>query len=218
MGFFDWLRPRPQIAITFWLDDGSRARGFVRAVIDDLARGDHVLVVGHFKDALVRTGQALAAAGVTFVTQDRWTDADTQRLSQPPTGAPFVVLASRLPAVPEGRPQPVPAPGAAAVSVQLCDLHVLPAANERIARFVASLPAPTRLRASVSFDDAIMAQFASPWVKTMMSTMGLRADDPIDSPMVAKGLQRALRKLAKRATGDVPCDSVQEWLRRNLAP
>jgi hypothetical protein len=102
------------------------------------------------------------------------------------------------------------------VSLRLCGLHVLPAANERVERFARTVPARTRVAVAVSFDDPIMQEFASPWVKSMLAGLGLRADKPIENAMVSKGLQRALQKLAKRATGNVPCDSLQEWMQRNL--
>ncbi|MBL8726873.1 MAG: hypothetical protein JNM25_00490 [Planctomycetes bacterium] len=216
MGFFDWLRSRPTLGITCWLDDGSRARGFVRALEADRARGDRVLVVGQFPAALLRTGEQLAAAGIPFTTQSRWTEADTQQLPAQAPGTVVAVLARSLPDVPEGRARPQPPANAANVSVRLCDLHVLADENDRVERFARSLPARVRVAASVSFDDAIMAEFASPWVKAMMQRMGLKEDVPIDSPMVTKGLRRALQKLGKRATGNVPCDSVQEWMLRNL--
>lgn len=216
MGFFDWLRPRPQIAITCWLDEGSRARGFVRAVQDDLLRGMHVIVAAHFADALVQAGQALAAHAIRVVTIDRWTGAETRRLAGPASGAPFAVLASRLPDGAEGRID-AGDPAGAHISLRLCDLHVLAAENDRVVRFARSLPGRVDVRAAVSFDDPVMATFASPWVKSMMATMGLREDQSIDSPMVTKGLVRALRKLERKVTGNAPCDSLQEWMQRNLA-
>ena len=78
------------------------------------------------------------------------------------------------------------------------------------------LPTKTTVAASVSFDDHVMQKFASPWVKTMMSRMGLKDDLPIDSPMVSRGLHRALQKLAKKALSNMRSDSIEEWMRHNL--
>lgn len=218
MGLFDWLRPRPTFAISCWLDEGSRARGLLRAIEADRARGDRVLVVGQFPQALVQTGERLAAAGIPFATKARWTDADSQQLPAQPPGSVFAVLARCLPEVATDRAGAKPPADAPTVSVRMCDLHVLTAENERVERFARSLPAHTRVAASVSFDDPLMATFASPWVKSMLARMGLQEDAPIESPMVTKGLRRALQKLGKRATGNVPCDSLTAWMQRNLAP
>lgn len=189
MGLFDWLWPRAPLGITCWLDEPSRLHGFVRDVAADRARGERVLVVGHFPQALVATGERLAAAGIPFVTKARRSDDDTRQL-------------------------PAQTPG----SVRLCDLHVLVAENDRVERFARSLPGGARVAASVSFDDPIMAEFASPWLRSMLERLGLRPDAPIDHPMVSKGLRRALQKLGRRASGNTPCDSLPEWMQRNLRP
>lgn len=216
MGFLDWFRRRRTIPITCWLDEPSRLRGFARAIADDLARGQRVLVVAHFKEALLQASQQLAGAGVPFQPKASWTAADTRQLLTSPPRTVMAVLAKTLPDVvedPRDRSSRVDGP---TISLRVSDLHVLAEENERILRFAGSLPAPTRVAASVSFDDPIMATSAGPWVKTMMSRMGMKADEPIDNAMVSSGLERALKKLAARATGNLPTDSIREWMKHNL--
>jgi hypothetical protein len=214
MGIFDWFRRRPALRIVCWLDETSRWSGLVVKIADDLAQGRNVLLLGHFKDSLVRAGQQLAERGISFETRTKWSNADIDDLTAAGPARVAASLAGSLPHVPAGAPKP--AVTGSPVAVHLCDLHVLEGENQRVLRFAASLPASVQVSASVSFDDPLMAEFASPWVKSMMQTMGLKEGESIDSPMVAKGLQRALRKLEKRVTGDVPCDSVAEWMERNL--
>ena len=43
----------------------------------------------------------------------------------------------------------------------------------------------------------------------------MKEDEPIASRMVGRRIQTALEKIAKMATGDVPANSVEEWLERN---
>jgi len=215
MGLLDWFRRRRTIPITCWLDEPSRLRGFTRGVSEDLTRQDRVIVVAHFKDALVTAGQHLANAGIAFETRDRWLPVDTQNLLAGP-GPVVATLARALPDLTDVKQRPSPAANATRVALRVFDLHVLADENARIMGFAQGLPSRSRISASVSFDDPVMRTFASPWVKTMMSTLGLKEDQSIESPMVSRALHRALQKLAKKATGNVPCDSIEEWMRRNL--
>jgi hypothetical protein len=216
MGLLDWFRRRRTIPITCWLDEPSRLRGFARAVVDDLAGGQRVLVVAHFKEALLQAGQQLAAAGIAFQTKARWSAADTHQLLTSPPRTVMAVLAKTLPDVPEDSRDRSSRVDGPTISLRVSDLHVLREENDRILRFAGSLPAPTRIAAAVSFDDPIMAAFGSPWLKPMMSRMGMKADDPIHDAMVTRGLERALKKLAAKASGNLPTDSIREWMKHNL--
>ncbi|MGK0154399.1 MAG: hypothetical protein ACI9SE_001351 [Neolewinella sp.] len=217
MSFLDWFRRRQAIDLSCWLDEGSRMRGFTQSVEDDMTCGEHVLVVGNFADALLMAGKELAVAGISFTTKNRWTPADTQELLMRGPGSVTVVRSTSLPDFPEGMSKVSPAPELPTISLRMCDLHLLPDENDRVRRFAESLPARTKLTAFVSFDDPIMSAFATPWVKLMISRMGLKENEAIDSPMVSKGVHQALRKLAKKATGNIQCDSQRAWMDRNLA-
>ena len=216
MGFLDWFRRRRTIPITCWLDERSRLTGFARAVADDLGRGHRVLVVAHFKQALLEAGRQLTAAGIAFQTKSSWTASDTHQLLTSPPRTAMAVLAKALPEVRHDSRDPPPRTDAPTISLRVADVHVLGEENERILRFASSLPVTATLAASVSFDDPIMAMSAGPWVKTMMSRMGMKADEPIDNPLVSSGLERALKKMAAKVTGNQPADSIQEWMNRNL--
>ena len=216
MGILDWFRLRPGLRISCWLDEGSRLRGLTRAVADDLRKGERVLLVGHFKSSLIQAGQQLAAAGITFETKASWSNADTERLTAGGPGTVIATLVRCLPKPAEGAQKVPAASGAPAVSVRLCDLHVLDDENQRVVRFATGLPARVSIAASASFDDPMMGAFAGPWLKSMMANMGLKEDAPIDDPLVSRGLQKAMRKLAKRANGNIECDSLAEWMERCL--
>ena len=215
MGLFDWFRRRRRPSITLWLDTASQVSGFVARVQADVGSGQAVLVVAHFKEQLVAFGRALAEAGIEFALRRTWSQQDTKQLCSGQAGV-TAVLAAALPDLPEGSAQSDLRSQGACVSLHVVDMHILDEENQSVERFAASLPVPTQMAVSLSFDDPVMAVFAKPWVQVMMVRMGLTAGEPIQSPMVDKGLRNALRKLAKKATGNVPCDSSSEWLRRNL--
>ncbi|MGE3173691.1 MAG: hypothetical protein AB7O97_13790 [Planctomycetota bacterium] len=219
MGILDWFRQRPaSLPIAVWLDDAARTRGLLAAVRDDLEQGRSVLLVGHFPAALLRSGEALADAGIAFSTKAKWTPADAEALLRPGGDRVVAVLARALPEPAANAPRqgrPAPRPDAAPVALRLVDLHPLAAANDRVAAFARALPTAVEAKAYVSFDEPLLSQFTRPWVQTMMGALGLGPDDSIEHPAVTRSLSKALRKIERGSTGDVACDSVEEWLERN---
>ena len=87
---------------------------------------------------------------------------------------------------------------------------------DRVIHFLDTLPKETEASAFLSFDSPTMTTFASPWVRTMLEKLGMRPDAPIDSPMVTRGLKKALAKLEQRVVGNQPADSLADWMQRNL--
>lgn len=214
MGLFDWLfRRAPQLPVEVWLDEDSRRRGLARAVQQDLAEGRHALVVAHFPAELVACGQALAAAGVAFATLPRWTDAEAQRL----TGAPraVAVLARSLPEAVAAASRPK-ASGRALVHA--AELHVLPAANDRVAAFAQGLPVAAEAIGHASLTSPHVAAFAWPGLRSLLERLGLKADEPVANPMVTSVLRKAFQAYARKATGDRTADSLAEWMERNGPP
>ena len=214
MGLFDWLfRSTPQLPIQVWVDEEDRRRGLARAVRQDLADGRHALVVAHFPDELVACGQALAAAGVAFATLPRWTDADAQAL----TGAPraVAVLARSLPEAAATATSP-PARGRALVHA--AELHVLPAANARVAAFARNLPVAAESVGHASLTSPHVGAFAWPGLRSLLERLGLKPDDPIANPMVTSVLHKALRAYAAKSTGDRAANTLAEWMERNGPP
>lgn len=215
MGFLDWFRRRPVLDVVCWLDDASRWQGFARIVRADLAAGRHVLVVAHFKQTLAVAGETLARAAIPFEARVPWTSADRARLRAGAGPSVMLTLAGGLPPVAaEGTGHATP--GSDPVSVKVVDLHVLAAENDRVLAFATSLAGRASVRAHVSLEDPVLTTFARPWVRDMMTRLGMKADDPIESSMVTSGVHRALAKLAKKVTGNAPCASAAEWLERNL--
>jgi hypothetical protein len=182
------------------------------------------------RERLVEVGSALAAADIEFELRSAWTPPDTKQLCSANAGV-TAVLAGALPDMPDAGTHPgqsvsvppvsvppvtVPPVTVPPVTVHLADMHVLDDENQRVERFAAGLPVPAQVACSLSFADPIMEACAKDWVKPMMIRLGLKSDEPIESPMVYRGLRRAMQKLAKNAIGNELCDSLQEWMGRNL--
>lgn len=216
MGLFDWFRPKSHLRLSVWLDEVSRLGALTSGIEADLRRGNHVMVVAHFKDALLQIGERLAGAAVPFTTKATWSDAEARKLIVQKEPSAVFLLAEALPTVSPDAPRPEAISGSKVLSFRLVDLHVLDDENDKVERYARNLPCPVQLSASVSFESPWMQTFASPWVRTMMERMGLKPGHCIESPMVTSTLRKALRKFAKRAKSNHRCDSIADWLQRNV--
>lgn len=211
MGLLSWLfgKRRRDLPVSVWLDEPNRVGGLVRTVQADLAASRTVVLVAHFPQGLIDAATALAAAGVPTTTLAKW---------RPPEPGPQVlaILAKALPQHDQAAGGAAPTPSAGRFAVRSAELHVLGDENDRVAHFLDTLPKDTQASVFVSFDSPTMTTFASPWVRTMLEKLGMRADAPIDSPMVTRGFRKALAKLEQRVVGNQPADSLAEWMQRNL--
>ena len=210
MGLLSWLfgRRRRDLPVSVWLDDPNCVAGLVRTIQADLAAGRTVVLVAHFAQGLIDAATALAAAGVPATTLAKWRRPD-------PGPQVLAILAKALPQHDPAAGSSAP-PAAGRFAVRAAELHVLGDANDRVLQFLDTLPKDTEASAFVSFDSPTMTTFARPWVRTMMEKMGMRPDAPIDSPMVTRGLEKALAKLERRVVGNQPADSLAAWMQRNL--
>lgn len=211
MGLLSWLfgKRRRDLPVSVWLDEPNRVAGLVRTIQADLAGGRTVVLVAHFPQGLIDAATALAAAGVPATTLAKW--------RQPEPGPQVcAILAKALPKPDSATGAATAPPASGRYAVRAAELHVLGDENNRIAQLLDTLPKDTEASAFVSFESPTMATFARPWVRTMMEKLGMRPDAPIDSPMVTRGLRKALAKLEQRAVGNQPADSLADWMQRNL--
>lgn len=213
MSLLSWLfgRRASVLRTTVWFDEASRMRGLERDVQEDLAAGRTVVVVAHFAKSLVEAGEHLAAAGVPFRTLSAW---------QPSPASPtcLALLAKALPQPTPGESPKAKTGGAATLVVRAVDVHVKESENARLLRFAEWSSVPTEVSASTSLEGPVFATVHKPWLAPMLKSMGMKPDDPIESPMVSRSLQKALRQLERRTRRDLPADSVAQWIERNVDP
>jgi hypothetical protein len=213
MGLLDWFRrPRTgrRLPDWVWLEQDAKFRGLAREAVARRDAGERVLVVAHFADTLVRAGAALGAAGFAFETRRTWRDEDTRALLAGP--AALAALAGALPA---GAAATATDAGAPPVAILAAELHMLAAHDARADTFAKGLPVRSTVRAFVALDDPILQPCVGDRIRALLGAMGLRGDTRIDSTMVTRALRDALAKAARKATGDVACESAAAWLQRN---
>ncbi len=155
------------------------------------AQAGRVLIIAFFDDTVTRVGDALRAAGCS-----EGPDLTLVRVDQ---------LEGHLG---QGR------------AIYLAERHPLPAHNrallERLQR-----EAPGVIPVCFSaLDEPFMRRFGGERVATLMTQLGMGADEPVEHPMVSRSLASAREKIEKQvgaaSSRPAPASSMEEWLQRNL--
>jgi hypothetical protein len=198
MGFFDWLRGPQTTAQTdnwIWLTKQAKFAAVQRDVAQALAEPDGpdaIFVVAHFQDCLDEI-ESLAAdagwdAGRIFITCSDTLEAQAGKSSADESLRILIVVGER---------------------------HPLPSHDDALREFARSLSCPCRFVQHVSLEDPLLRLFAGEWVKQVLRQLGMKEDDAIESRMVARRIRAAQEKTEKRATGDSPALSAEEWMEKN---
>jgi hypothetical protein len=93
--------------------------------------------------------------------------------------------------------------------------HPLQSHDEALLEFARSLSCQCRLAQHVSLEDPLLKMFAGRWVQGVLRGVGMKDDEAIKSRTVRLRIRSAQRMIAKRATGDAPAGSAEEWLKKN---
>jgi hypothetical protein len=212
MGFWDWLRPKPNAvedSDLIWLTRTAKLAGLA---VEVKAAGGPVLVLAHFPETLRETKEALAAVGFTGETIDGpLTTAEyPRRAADRPPGSSFFALVSQLrPAEPK---EPL---GDEPLSVFVAERHFLRTHDDRVKEFAAGVEWPVSITFFLSLDEPLMRMFAGEWVGEVLRKLGLKESEAIKSSMVQRRVAAAQAKFAKSVTVDEPADSAEAWLERS---
>jgi hypothetical protein len=198
MGFFDWLTGKSrkvEIAkYRIWLTRQAKSDGIRKEVaqaVADPAGPSAVIAVAHFSDCLEQLQTALA-------------DLDQDRL-----------LLTRADLLAGRTPTELTTDQSTGVLVIVGERHPLPSRDEAVLDFARSLPCRCRLVYHVSLEDAVFKRVSGGWVENVLRRMGMKEDEAIESRMVIRRLQDALKKIERTATGSAPANSAEEWFERN---
>lgn len=198
MGLFDWLtgkKDKVEIAEhRIWLTQEAKFTGIRKEAAQAVAADAGpcaLILVAHFKDCLEQL-----QATVVGLDQDRV----------------LVTLADAL----AGRtPTDFVADEAPSILIIVGERHPLPSHDGVVVEFAHSLPSRCRLVYHISLEDAVMKCFDGERVQGTLRRLGMKEDEVIESRMVGRRIQSALKKIARAATVDPPADSADEWFERN---
>jgi preprotein translocase subunit SecA len=218
VGFWEWLSGGPQrVQVTddvIWMTRAAKLRGLAQAVHDRLGQGHPVLVVAHFPATLAEVREALGGPGGVSLDDPKQLSADDAlRHAEAGSGRrPPLALAQAL--VADDYPNPVDE-AAGSLAVLVAERHFLRASDDRVVAFARSLGRRSDVTFHLSLDDPLLRAVTGTWVANVLSSLGLKESEPIESRLVARRIAAAQRRFARRAVEGGQAESAEEWLRRN---
>jgi hypothetical protein len=216
MGLFSWLFGHPGRVTTrdvIWLNDSARGEGVAKAVNRFILAGRSVLLVAQFPATLAAFGEHIIAR--------KWSNHAAPDVLTPGTALALAVesaprllfalarnlRAAETPSPDDAAPSPLP--------VLVLERHPLRSHDDRVIEFAEGLGGSATVKFHVSLDDPLMKRFSGEWMQNVLRNMGMKEEEPIESPMVARRVKAAQNKIAKRGMNERDADSAEEWMRKN---
>ena len=190
----------------FWLQDSARVGGVIAAASQALQSGSHVLVVTHIPRRVEHMADAATRAGLALdgIPSPMTAVELSGRMRAQPAPCIFLTLASMLsPSLhrtESQRPQNV--------IVLVADRYPLRTQDDAIVSFAESLHAAQIVFHSC-IKDPLFAVFRGDQTEKILRAMGMKDNDPLSHPMLARSVRRAQEKLAKRCRDHA---QVESWL------
>ena len=219
MGLFDWLfkagnKNFEALADSIWLNEPARLAGFHRELMQRLDAGDRVLIATYFPAMFDQVGELLRLWDISFDDRNAIESArDIDRWDG--SNGPILQMADVLPDDNPDERMSLVDENVAAVSVLVPERHPLRSHDDRIERFTSGLPCRSRLQFFLSLDDPLMKLFVTDSVKSMLTRVGMKEDEPIESEMVSRRVAGAQKKIKDSLVGDSPAQSAAEWMALN---
>lgn len=212
---FGWLKRTPPAGfnetIKVWVSCAWRDAGASTEIGEVLLDGGRVVAVHHFADVLVALEAALRERSVPFVQAEY--GGDVMGMIGESAEAAVVVAAEKLrPAdrAPQRRDATRP------LTIVVLGMHPTRRGEELVDRFAEGVPFPAHVVRHVALDEPAMKVLAGERILKLMKALGMRESEPINDSSVAAAVRNAQVQVQKRATGDRPARSAEEWLRLNL--
>lgn len=221
MGLLNWLfnrqpgfQPEPD---RVYITSTPKWNALTELAAERIDAGEWVLIAAYFPATLRALQDRLAERGLTVETLSRGvTGEELPRLL--PEAHERTVLVAPLPALltAEETDRPPLPPSVERLTIIVPEAHPLRDAEQRLLAFAATVPMRVRVQPFASLDEPLMNIFAGPRVQELLRQLGMKEDEPIESPLVSRQIRRAQERLSQRVRSFEPADSAEEWMRRNV--
>jgi preprotein translocase subunit SecA len=173
-----------------------------------------VLLLAHFPATLTEMEEELTRQGVSHqVITQQISAQEVNRLAEGSTEQ-FIHLGlvKQLPADPFADQEVVEA---GAMQILVAERHFLRKYDEVITDFAKALRNRCQITYHLSLEDPLMKVFVGEWVSGVLQRLGMDESSPVESPMVARRIRDAQRKLAQKGDYGPEARSAEEWLQSN---
>ncbi|MBB3207016.1 hypothetical protein FHS27_002830 [Rhodopirellula rubra] len=178
-----------------WMTEAGKYAG-IRAKVEEAGQGDAaaILIVSHFDNTFAQIDRLLANYNGPVPAKAVKANDLSQRTT---TGSPFEETST--------------------IEVIFAERHPLLEEDEgAVKEFADQLPCRCRVTHCVSFEDAIMRSFVDSFVENVMSKMGMKEDEAIESSLVSRRIRAVQEQNSKNVVSRHKANSAQEWIDKNV--
>ncbi len=218
MGLWDWLKGRPksvEVVDVVWMNQEAKFQGLCNQIQEQLSAIPMILVAAHFPTTLARLRQECELNDLSYVVQERrLSPADFLRAASLGNATPIMLVQADALIPDEFLNSGVDE--LASLAILVAERHFLRSSDDTIVNFALSLGRRCCLSFHVRLQDPLMQAFAGEWLGGVLSRLGMKDSDPIESAMVARRIRGIQASFAKRVADEQKADSAEEWLKLNV--
>jgi preprotein translocase subunit SecA len=197
MGLFDFLFASKQQSSVqvlddrIWMTQNAKLSG-IKQQIRQSSDSAAILLVAHFEETLQQLRSMIAdyhtATSVQLILAEDL-ESDTARLNPEENSVIDLIIAER---------------------------HPLKSADDALLLIAESLPCRCRVAYHLSLEDPLFKHFLSGSLETILEQLGMKENEPIESPLITRSVKGAQQKIEKQAFGNSRAKSAAEWLELNI--
>lgn len=174
-----------------WMTQNAKLSG-IKQQIRQSSDSAAILLVAHFEETLQQLRSMIAdyhtATSVQLILAEDL-ESDTARLNPEENSVIDLIVAER---------------------------HPLKSADDALLLIAEGMPCRFRVTYHVSLEDPLFKLFLSGSLKNLLEQLGMKEDEPIESPMVSRSVKKAQQRVEKQAFGNSRAKSAAEWLEMNM--
>ncbi len=102
------------------------------------------------------------------------------------------------------------------IDLIVAERHPLKSADDALLLIAEGMPCRFRVTYHVSLEDPLFKHFLSGSLETILEQLGMKENEPIESPLITRSVKGAQQKIEKQAFGNSRAKSAAEWLELNI--
>lgn len=217
MGFWDWWTGKPKRATStdkIWLTRPAKLAGVRGMILEHVVRSEPLLLLAHFRAALVEIRRELDNAGVrhrlhTAVIGNK----EVNRVFQE-TGDTVVHVGL----VKQLEPDPYTQheiETAGVCQIVVVERHLLRKYDDLVMEVAGNVRMRCQVTYCMSLDDPLVKIFAGDGVKEVLQgSLGMKDADVIESRMISRRVLVAQQRLAQKGDPDLEAESAEDWFQK----
>ncbi len=220
MGFFDKVfggKSEAQFTDRVWSASPAKFLDLVEQVRESHSRGEFPLTIFHFRDAGKAAAAALSGAGIRLqpITDFAQLPVEASRMGS--SEATALMCSETIPfSVRQEASQPRKHPELPPIAIHLVGHHPAPERDHDVLNLDRALHHPMTFTSYVALDEPWLRPFGIERVRKMMTILGLDENSLIESQQVSASLRSAQKRLGKHVHRELPAESCEEWMQKNL--